>query len=231
MAMNGLRSSLVKRLATASLMAIIACGVATGVRAQEEGELVKNVLGKMGFIPEDKDPIHYRERAPLVLPPNANKLPPPIEGGYGERKLTNWPNDPDAAAARKRAANAATPRTQTEEYIENQRDGRVSPDKLRARTAGRDPNDRTPVNPQLSGRAAGGWMEPDELRATGSKYQENVTPPGEEPSRQVLSDPPKGYRKAAGGGTIKPTYDAPETMDPASPYYVEYMRRKRASEN
>lgn len=231
MAMNGSRSSRVKRLATASLVAMIAFGATTSVRAQEEGEFAKNILGKMGFIPEDKDPIHYRERAPLVLPPNANKLPPPVEGGYGERKVTNWPNDPDAAAARKRAANAVTPRTQTEEYIENQGGARVSPDKLRARSAGRDPNDRTPVNPQLSGRAAGGWMDPNELRATGSKYQESVTPSGEEPSRQVLSDPPKGYRKAAGGGTVKPTYDAPEKMDPASPYYVEYMRRKQAQDN
>lgn len=220
-----------KRLATASLVAMIACGAATSVRAQEEGEFVKNVLGKMGFIPEDKDPIHYRERAPLVLPPSANKLPPPVEGGYGERKLTNWPNDPDAAAARQRSAKAATPRTQTEEWVANQGDGRVSPDKLRARSAGRDPNDRTPVNPQLSGRAASGWMDPNELRATGSKYQENVTPPGEEPARQVLSDPPTGYRKAAGGGTIKPSYDPVEKMDPASPYYVEYMRRKQEQEN
>lgn len=227
--MNGFKGSRMTRLATVGFLALMTCGVASGVRAQEEGELVKNVLGKIGLIPEDKDPIQYRERAPLVLPPKAGYLPPPAESGYGERQLSNWPKDPDVAASRERAASATTPRTQTEEWRANQGDARVSPEKLRStRSAGRDPNDRTPVNAPNPKMNSSGWINPDDLRATASKYKDGSTPPGGEPTRETLSDPPTGYRKAT--APAKQTYDPPDLMDPASPYYMEHMRRKQAEE-
>jgi hypothetical protein len=228
--MNGFwKKSHMARLAAVSLAAVMAFGATTAVRAQEEGEFAKNILGKMGLIPEDRDPIEYRERAPLVLPPKAD-LPMPADSNLGERKTANWPKDPDVAAARERAAEARKPRTQTKEYLANQRDGRLSPNELRGRTAGRDPNDRTPVNAPDNKLRASGWMHPDDLRATGKTFKDG-TNPGEEPSRSLLTDPPVGYRKAAGGGTIKPSYSVPDTMDPASPYYVEHQKRKAREED
>lgn len=229
--MKDFKGSRIARLTMAGFLAVTTCGVATGVRAAEEGELVKNVLGKMGFIPEDKDPIHYRERAPLVIPKSGKlALPPPVEGGYGERKLTNWPKDPDVAAARER--DTVVPRTQTQEWKNNQGDARLPPEKLKStRSAGRDPNDRTPVNARNPKMTNSGWVNPDDLRATASQYKDGSTASGEEPSRDILTDPPTGLRKAAGGGTIKPSYEPRDLSDPGSPYYVEQQRRKQAQEN
>ncbi|MEN3930020.1 hypothetical protein WJT86_02960 [Microvirga sp. W0021] len=227
MTMNGFKGLRFSHLTFASLLAIAACGLTSEVRAQEEGEFFKNALGKMGFIPEDKPPIDYRERAPLVIPKGA-ALPPPVEGGYGERRMSNWPDDPDVRAERERAEAAVRPRTQTDEWRANQGDARLPAEKLKAkRSAGRDPNDRSPVNAPAKDMNSAGWMSPDQLKEAGSNYRNNETAPGEEPTRNTLTDPPTGYRKAAGGGKIVPTYDPPDTMDPSSPYYMEHMRRKQ----
>lgn len=224
---NGFR---IARLAAVSMLALMAFGT-KGVRA-EEGELAKNILSSIGLIPEEKDPIQYRERAPLVLPPKAD-LPPPVVGSVGEKKLKNWPKDPDVAAARERAADAVVPRTQTREWKANQND-RVSPEELRrTRSADRDPADRSPVNPMASNkREADGWVHPDTLRATAKSYRDSEEiVPGKEPQRQELTDPPTGYRRAAGDGKFVPTAQAPRDLtDPGSPYYMEQQRQKRARE-
>ncbi len=230
--MTGFKSLHWARLAMVGFMAFAASSAVTVAHAEEEGELAKNLLGKLGFLPEDKDPIEYRERAPLVVPKGGTlALPPPVEGGYGERKLTNWPKDPDVAAARERKADAVRPRTQTEEWNANRADGRLPADQLKAtRSAGRDPNDRTPVNAPNSKMNSAGWVPPAELRKMGRSSTSEETAPGAEPSRKALTDPPSGYRKAAGGGTIKPTYDAEDKEDPSSAYYIQNQKRKRDAE-
>lgn len=43
----------------------------------QEGLLMRNMLGKMGLLPEEKDPIEYRERPGLVVPKDLNKLREP----------------------------------------------------------------------------------------------------------------------------------------------------------
>src|SRR5215204_391593 len=48
-----------------------------GPARAQEGIFMKELLGSLGVIPEDKPRIEYRERAPLVLPPKAS-LPAPI---------------------------------------------------------------------------------------------------------------------------------------------------------
>jgi hypothetical protein len=45
---------------------------------------------------EKKEPIEYQPRAPLVMPPAAGALPPPVQ--TAEAVAANWPQDPDALA-------------------------------------------------------------------------------------------------------------------------------------
>src|SRR5690606_6678357 len=55
-----------------------------------------------------KPPIEYRERAPLVLPPNLQQLPPP--GGGAAARNENWPQDYDVQRHRRAVARERAPR-------------------------------------------------------------------------------------------------------------------------
>jgi hypothetical protein len=46
---------------------------------------------------EKKEPIEYQPRAPLVMPPTAGALPPPVESAE-VAAAGNWPQDPDELA-------------------------------------------------------------------------------------------------------------------------------------
>ena len=84
-------------------------------------------LGELTGLKKDeseKAGIDYRERSPLVVPPTRD-LPPP-ETGDPAAKTTNWPKDPAAAGARKRAATraaVATPQPGTTELPEGRSGG------------------------------------------------------------------------------------------------------------
>src|SRR5829696_630926 len=140
--------------------ALVLLVAATGASAQE-GEAVKSLLGSIGIIPKEKDPIVYNERAPLVLPPSMD-LPAPAPGGGAEARNGNWPKDPDVAARRKAAAEARTPWTSTELY-KNTEGKRLSIEEMRA---GRNPDYYNKTAPTGIDRQADmSRMTPDELRA------------------------------------------------------------------
>lgn len=187
--------------------------VAASPALAEEGEAVKSLLGSIGIIPKEKEPIIYNERAPLVLPPKMD-LPPPVPGGGPEANNANWPKDPDVAARRKAAREAKTPYTSTELY-KNSNGERLSIDEIRA---GRNPNNRiTGAPPAPVGRQADySVMSPDQLRA----YSQDTKPElqGDGLERRYLSDPPQGLLKAAGGAPLKASADPVPMGDPDSPY-------------
>ena len=130
---------------------------ASGASAQE-GEAVKSLLGSIGIIPKEKPPITYNERPPLVLPPKMElRAPAPSRGAQTN---SNWPKDPDVAAARKASADARAPATSRESYRANQ-PGVLSPEEMRA---GRNPNNYIQSPPPLTGgQADNSKMSPDEL--------------------------------------------------------------------
>ena len=99
------RSLLARLGLSCGLVALLAAG---GAAQAEEGVAFKNLMGTIGIIPAEKDPIRYRERAPLVLPPKA-ELPAPA-ASYASSN-PQWPNDPDVAARRRRADEARSPGT------------------------------------------------------------------------------------------------------------------------
>jgi hypothetical protein len=188
----------------------------------QEGEAVKSLLGSIGIIPKEKEPIIYNERAPLVLPPKMD-LPPPAAPNGAEANNANWPRDPDVAARRKAAREAKTPYTETELYKLS--DGRrLSIDEIRA---GRNPNSRDTL-PQPSG----GWgkensrMTPDELRAFATN--KNVELEGDGLERRYLSDPPQSLLKAAPGAPLKASADPTPIGDPDSPQaFIQQQQQRR----
>lgn len=194
---------------------------ATGASAQE-GTAVKSLLGSIGIIPKEKDPIVYNERAPLVLPPSMN-LPAPAPGGGAEARNGNWPKDPDVAARRKAAADARTPFTETENYKLNE-GRRLSIEEIRT---GRNPNNIATTAPVRSGAQADmSRMTPDELRS----YSKNdkVELAGDGLERRFLSDPPGGLLKAQGSGRLKASADPVVNGDPDSPQaFIRQQQERR----
>ena len=195
---------------------------ATGASAQE-GEAVKSLLGSIGIIPKEKDPIVYNERAPLVLPPSMN-LPAPAAGGGAEARNGNWPKDPDVAARRKAAAEARTPWTSSEAYKLSE-GRRLSIEEMRA---GRNPNNITTTAPVRAGAQADmSRLTPDELRSYATS-DDNVKLQGDGLERRYLSDPPGTLLKAQGGGKLKASADPVINGDPDSPQaFIRQQQERR----
>jgi hypothetical protein len=175
-----------------SLALAISSGVVTPAAAQE-GEVVKRLLQGIGLAPREREPIDYRERAPLVVPPKMT-LPPPQAPGTA--RTAAWPSDPDVVARRAAAAKSRKPVVDGEDG-RDKTDAKMTPDELRrVRGAGR--------------ATAGGFgplwgnrghendrVNPDELRrGPKSRDEAQLLAPGEEPPRRRLTDPPKGMRRA-----------------------------------
>lgn len=160
------------------------CGPAA---AQEtfEGQIIRNIMGSLGLV-DDRPPIDYRERAPLVVPPST-ALPKPAAAGPDQNPA--WPKDPDVEA--RRAASAAA--NQPLMRAANGGNPRLSNDELRRGTV----------------RAKAREMEPQ----TGADRLERISPdqlgfkgwgkPGEdrdkivfngEPERTRLTQPPPGLQ-------------------------------------
>jgi hypothetical protein len=125
----------------------------------------------------DNRGIDYRERSPLVVPPQLD-LPPPAASS-GDVKIANWPKDPDERT--RKAVIAAKKKN-------------APPTPAVATTA-------NPVNPAAS------LPEPvpakpsiieslDITNLFGSKKTDATAaaPPGTEPTREALTQPPAGYQ-------------------------------------
>jgi hypothetical protein len=180
----------------------------TGAHAQE-GVLVKNFLGAIGIISEDKEPINYRERPPLVLPPRMD-LREPAAPGSAQARNGQWPNDPDVVARKKLEAEDRTPLTETEGHRMNGSNTRLSIDEMRA---GRHAGAQVTTSPQV--RKDNAWMHPDVLREMGTQGNSKVA--GDDTARRSLTEPPSAYRRSATGQAIRPTWEAPDQDNEADP--------------
>ena len=208
-----------------SRVARIACGalavaaLAGGPARAEEGALFKDMLGTMGIIQRDRDPILYRERAPLVVPPKLDLRPPAAaEAGPNPQ----WPNDPDVAAARRKASDARVPVTETESRRVQDRPT-LSVEELRA---GRRAGAAIPTAPTHKSDRV--WISPEELRNTGRKTAAAARrEPDVEPDRTDLTQPPTGYRRSANGQAIPRDFEpVGHKVDEANPR--EYLREQAA---
>ncbi|KQO55854.1 hypothetical protein ASF22_10830 [Methylobacterium sp. Leaf87] len=159
-----------------------------GAQAQQ-GVFMRDALSNIGLIEPEKPAITYRERAPLVMPPklDGKALPQPRKAEASPQ----WPKDPEIAQrererveARKPIVRGAQGRTDDNNMtlsIDEMRGGRRADAQVRTET-GRPEGETADRNSF--------WSNPFGLRSDAV-----AEPSLAEPDRDVLTDPPTGYRK------------------------------------
>jgi hypothetical protein len=165
----------------------------------------------------DNRGIDYRERSPLVVPPNLD-LPPPVTASKAPQ-ITNWPKDPDERqrkaiiAAKKKNAPPVVAVAPADAAPRPINIAPPVPENVAAAVPAPprpdNPLARDPVNDQAGDLFRGGAsaLVPSGVSDTlgldkldignlfGSKKAEApALPPGTEPSREALTQPPSGYQ-------------------------------------
>jgi len=163
---------------------------AGGAQAQERGEFMRDALSGIGLLEKRQDPIDYHERAPLVMPPklDGKALPQP----RARSTSAAWPKDPEIAERERAAAERRRPSG-------NQARGRYD-----------DNNATLSVDEIRGGRRAGASLTTEAERKPGDNNRDssllnpfdllkgksaNAEPADVEPNRDILTDPPTGYRQ------------------------------------
>jgi hypothetical protein len=185
--------------AVALLTAVSICvpSVALAADDDDEEESFETKFIKKLFGINDRDSINYRERPPLVVPPNLGQLPKP-EAGNVAATSPAWPKDPEVVERKKRAAvKRNTPRRSSEED-----DRPLTPAELemgRKAGAGRVANPTGPQDAESEGQRP---VKPSELGykggLLGGLFKDNSKPEvatfSSEPARSTLTMPPPGYQ-------------------------------------
>lgn len=185
-------------LAAVVLVVGMAAQAARAADDEDDNELpdtkfFRGVLQSFGLRPGEGSGIDYRERSPLVVPPDL-KLPPPEKNNIAVKDPA-WPKDADAQRAKKAKANRPAYNPEPEEDGRPMRPSEYNPVGAARRT--RDdslPTGQASANPDGIAEAA----RPELLGSKGigsifQKTEEYVTFRNE-PARANLTDPPAGYR-------------------------------------
>lgn len=177
---------------TALLGGALAAGLTVAAPASaQEGSVIRDLLGAIGLAPVERPQIDYRERAPLVVPPNLATLPPPVDP-RAATEGTAWPVDP--------------------EFVEMQRRERER--EADARRIG----DRMTVEELRAGRRAGAglvtepqgpaterhWIHPRDLQEIDARRAAEAQRSGPM-ERRFLTDPPQQLLSPAAGGPVRDT--------------------------
>jgi hypothetical protein len=205
-----------KPIVLAALASAAICAAAPAAQAQGILDIGRIILG---LPTEEKEPIDYRERAPIVVPPNQQALRPPGDARPADQRRANWPQDPDVAARRQAAAEARRP--VSTDSVTSRDDGsgltrRLSPAEIRAgRVAGGEvpgrpapspgtDNERSPGGANINvfgGLAA--LRELDRRDAAAGRQSGDLA--REEPRREFLTDPPSGLRRPSESAPFRAT--------------------------
>ncbi|TAI61325.1 hypothetical protein [Bradyrhizobium sp. Leo170] len=156
-----------------------------------EEKVIEGVMKGLGGTNMENRGIDYRERSPLVVPPNLN-LPAPAASA--EAKVPNWPKDPDEA--RRKAAIAARKNTNKDPREASRI---LSPSELAQKSdkksSGGESVDQPGGNP-----GANAILSPSQLGYEGGfsglfggSKTETATFKSE-PTRESLTQPPPGYQ-------------------------------------
>ncbi|MGE3987717.1 hypothetical protein [Pseudorhodoplanes sp.] len=192
------RRGLVALLAAIALAGAVSVSVPSAAIAddEEDEESIETKFFKALFGINDKDNINYRERPPLVVPPNLGRLPAPEANAVVN--TPSWPKDPELVERKKRAqARKNQPRRSSEED-----DRPLSPAELevgRKAGAGRIAMPTGPQDAESDGQRP---LRSDELGYKGGllnslfkdKSKPEVATFSGEPTRSELTQPPAGYR-------------------------------------
>ncbi|MBX9759026.1 MAG: hypothetical protein K2Y29_09645 [Beijerinckiaceae bacterium] len=210
-------------IAAAGAALIVGLAATTPARALDDG--AENIFSSIAGLltssfktSEAKPQIEYRERAPLVLPPNMQQLPPPGSGVAARNPA--WPQDFDIQRQNKQAARDRRPRDT-------------------------DALDRTPMpvgatpvvgpgNPNLSDcgeDSLARLCNPEQfwktMRTTRTTDTQQVAV-GQEPTRRSLTDPPTGFRRQATEQRYTFEVERKVELSDARAQALEEQRRKQA---
>ena len=195
-----------KAIARTARLSAIALGIglllASGVaRAQEddankdddrtfEEKIIDNIMKGMGATNmESANPIDYRERSPLVVPPKLD-LPPPSSAT--KANAPNWPKDPDV---QRREAAAAARRKENKDPVEAARP--LTPAEMKIGKTAKT----TATEPVMGASSTPTMLSPSQLGSKiglfgmfkgGSDTESKQFT--SEPDRESLTQPPAGYQ-------------------------------------
>jgi hypothetical protein len=188
-------------------VALAAPGVA---RAADDGQqpLWRSFGETLGLTDTDKvnEPIKYHERPRLVLPPSPD-LPQPIAPSA---MTADWPHDPDVEKVNREKEALLHHQQRSPTLDKATMYGRpVSPDLLRSDHAA--PGTLGAGDHCAHDRRSCHWIRPDILERLGIKKDDDAIVAGQEPDREWLTDPPKGYRVPTARTTA--TFETPDHRD------------------
>ena len=163
---------------------------ATSVQAQGFKEIMQDI----GIQKRDQPKMDFSERAPLVIPPTTDALPPPEDSSALASVNPNWPTDPEVLKEQEEAEREKIPQHLRRKYREDagrdiyeiQRKEREAKERgeIAANSKGYDTTfDRNAV------------LTPEQLKEVQEK-RKNAPEASVyvEPERKRLTDPPPGYR-------------------------------------
>jgi hypothetical protein len=166
-----------------------------------------------------KPPIEYRERPPLVVPPNLQQLPPP-GSGPGARNA-NWPQDFDAQRHRRAVARESGSREAYDEF-----GGRTAPRNAAGVPVAAQNNPATCDDRDALARLC----NPNQFWSTlrdRSQSQPQIAV-GQEPPRRALTDPPAGFRRQTTAQQYTFEVERKVDLGDARAQQLEEVRRQRA---
>ena len=187
--------------ACAALGLAVAVGLVAAPQAARAGDdnsssdFYKATFGRLleGFglkSSDDSADIHYRERAPLVIPPNDN-LPPPERTSAVPNPA--WPKDPDVARAKRLR--------QMEKHRDIEAERMREENPLRPDELAPGPRPRGTANKDTGPSPIGKLLSPSELGYNGGMFHKmfhgknaDVARFTGEPPRTSLTEPPTGYQ-------------------------------------
>lgn len=180
-----------------------------------DAKFVKGLLRGLGLRNGQEAGIDYKERPPLVVPPNRD-LPAPTTAGSLAASNPAWPADPDEK--RRKAERKA--RAERKTFDPNKAGDPLRPGELAAGKTDKTPMktsegpDHSPeMTPSQLGYTGGMWSNILGLGKTFGKDRDAETATFvREPSRDTLTDPPAGYR----------------TPSQAQPYGINHKEKPKA---
>lgn len=197
----------VRALAFTALMAVLPAAPALA----QDGIGMRNIFGALGILPRiDRDPIEYRDRPTLVVPKDTTALRNP-ESPEAHTSNPAWPVDPDVVERKKEQERRRAPAQQLLGRNQNPTDGTLL--SLEEMRAGRARRGEVMGESTLENDKAGIRLSPEEWSRQQKAANAPSYPPGTEPPRQYLTDPPKGLRQAAAGAPMKRTQEQPSGFD------------------
>ncbi len=211
---------------------VLTCAAALGIAPAladdpPEMNLTGQLLTGLGLVPPPPPDIDYRERAPLVVPPTGDILPPPRDASAISENPA-WPKDHDAVARQ-----AAAKTNWAESWESVARDGNTSGRSLTPAEL-----DKGYKSGKVSGSGFRNQKANDDNRLSlnqldffgwGNKKsaEEQGVPFEGEPDRESLVQPPPGYQTPAPGAKYGVVADRPEDKDWKMPSWFDRTQQNR----